>query len=125
MKTRIILVEDHDSVRRSLGRALRAAGFAVKSFASAEELLEIPSGEIAADCLLIDVHLPGLSGQQLYEELRKRGLQVPAICMSSDHSDRARAAALQSGAVAFLLKPFEIGSLLDALDRCALASRRA
>ena len=122
---KIILVEDHDSVRRSLGRALRTAGFAVKSFASAEELLKIPNADIAADCLLIDINLPGLSGQQLCEELRRRGVQVPAICMSSDHSDRARAAALESGAVAFLLKPFQIGSLLDALDRCALASRHA
>jgi len=125
VKTRIILVEDHESVRRSLGRALRAAGFSVKSFAAAEELLETANAEIAADCLLIDVHLPGLSGQELCTELQKRGVEIPAICMSSDHSERARTAALDAGAVAFLLKPFEIQSLLDALDRAALASRRA
>ena len=125
MNGRIVLVEDHDSVRRSLDRALTLSGFAVRSFECAEELLEFPNDEVEADCFVIDLHLPGISGVDLCRRLRERGVQVPVICISSDHSDLLRTSALASGAFACLLKPFEIGSLLDLLDRVRLRSRLA
>jgi FixJ family two-component response regulator len=125
VNTRIILVEDHDNVRRALSRALTTVGFSVRSFACAEEFLEIPSAQIEADCLLIDAHLPGISGLQLCRDLRERSVQVPVVCISSDADDCVATAVLDSGAVAFLLKPFDMASLLDVLDRVVPSSRRA
>lgn len=125
VSARIILVDDHDGVRRSLGRALTAAGHAVQSFASAEEVLPLADAGIEADCLLIDVHLPGLSGIDLCRKLRARGVQLPVICMSSDHNDFLRTDALRSGAMAHLSKPFELEALMEVLDRALLCGRRA
>ena len=106
-------------------RALTAAGHAVQSFASAEEVLPLADAGIEADCLLIDVHLPGLSGIDLCRKLRARGVQLPVICMSSDHNDFLRTDALRSGAMAHLSKPFELEALVEVLDRALLCGRRA
>lgn len=125
MKPRIILVEDHDAVRRSLTRALTTAGFDVTSFASAEGVLEAPQARLVADCLLIDVQLSGMTGIELCTALRARGVSIPAICMSADHRDALRAAALGAGAIAYLLKPFDTATLLEQLDRVLPVSRRA
>jgi FixJ family two-component response regulator len=125
MNARIMLVDDHYAVRRSLTRALTTAGFDVRSFASAEGLLEVPDLDIVADCLLIDVHLSGMTGIELCRALRVRGVTIPKICMSADHQDSLRAAALKAGAIACLLKPFDTATLLEQLDRVLPASRRA
>lgn len=117
MNARIILVEDHDGFRRSLSRALTARGLSVRSFACAEELVRIPNAEIEADCLLIDVHLPGTSGIELCRMLRARGLEIPAICMSTDDGEIVRDAALSSGVVAYMQKPFDIATLVELIDR--------
>lgn len=117
MKARIILVEDHDGFRRSLSRAFTTRGLSVRTFACAEELVKIPNAEIEADCLLIDVHLPGTSGIELCRMLRARGLAIPAICMSTDHREIVRAAALNSGAVAYMQKPFEIATVVELIHR--------
>jgi len=77
----IALVEDDPCVRDSLRRVLRLLGFAVEAYASAEALLDSADlGQI--DCLLLDVHLPGMSGPRLKVELVRSGVDVPAVFIS-------------------------------------------
>jgi FixJ family two-component response regulator len=110
----IVLIDDDESVRRALGRLLRSIGLRVELFATAEEYL---GTELAADCFILDVDLPGLSGPELYNELIAAGRAGPTVFITAFADEKVRQAALQAGAVAFLSKPFEEQALLDALDR--------
>jgi FixJ family two-component response regulator len=112
----LVLVDDDESVRKALGRLLRAAGWDVAVFASAEEFLHAAAPASPA-CLILDVHLPGLSGPELQERLHAQGCKPPIVFISAYQDEGVRDLALQAGAVAFLQKPFEERALLDAVDR--------
>ena len=112
----VAIVEDDKSFLRALGRLLRAAGFTVRAFASAEEFL----GERDAsspDCLVLDIHLGGLNGFSLHERLRARGVIVPTIFMTGHDDPAARERARRAGATAFLRKPFEDDTLIAAIEQ--------
>jgi FixJ family two-component response regulator len=112
----IVLIDDDESVRKALGRLLRAAGWDVAAFGSAEEYLQAAGPESPA-CLILDIHLPGLSGLELQERLLAEGRHPPVVFITAYHDEDARAAALRAGAVAFLQKPFEEQALLEAVGR--------
>lgn len=100
--------------RVALGRVLRAGGFDVRSYASAEDYL---TSEVADPlCLLLDVQLVGMSGLDLLRELRKDGSILPVIVITGSGDIEAESEAEQLGCVAFLRKPFE-GRALVALLR--------
>jgi len=120
-KTRpIIIIDDDESVRRALGRLLRSVGLTPSTFATAEEFLEA-TGQPPPGCLIVDVHLPGLSGPELQKRLRADGRGVPIVFITAYGDDQTRDLALRAGAIAFLQKPFEDRLLLDAVVR-AMAS---
>ena len=112
----IIIVDDDDSVRRALRRLLRSAGLNVVAFATAEEFLQ-SAPQPAPGCLVLDVHLPGLSGLGLQERLRAEGRRIPVIFITAYGDQTMQERALQAGAIAFLAKPFEERALLDAVTR--------
>jgi FixJ family two-component response regulator len=112
----VFILDDDDSVRRALLRLLRAAGLVAEAFATAEEFLQA-GGRPEPGCLVLDQHLPGLSGLELYERLRAEGRAVPVVFITAFEDERVREQALQAGAVAFLRKPFEERELLDAVAR--------
>jgi FixJ family two-component response regulator len=116
MASLISVVDDDISVRKSLDRLIRSAGLKVKLFASAEEFLE--SGDPRnADCLMLDVRLPGMSGTELLHDLVARRYNVPVIFITAHGSDdRARAEASSDWTVAYLIKPFSGDELLDAVN---------
>ncbi len=117
----IAVVEDDQSFLRALGRLLRAAGFTVQTFRSAEECL----GELDATspaCMLLDIHLGGLSGFGLHERLRARGATVPTIFMTGQDDPATRERAWRLGAAGYLRKPFEDDALISAIEQ-AVASR--
>ena len=118
----IAIVDDDDAVRVALGRLLRIAGHEVASFASGDELLAACE-ERVPDCLVLDVHLPGLSGFELLERLRANGFDPPAVFITASEdlsvADRVR----ESGGVRLLRKPFSSDALRDAI--AAALSRRA
>jgi FixJ family two-component response regulator len=104
-KQAIVVVEDDDRLRQALGRLLDAAGFQTETFASAEALLQSDAAERAA-CLVLDIHLPGLSGFELRRELvRTRSTQPPVIFITGQDKPARRAEAQALGAVACLQKP--------------------
>jgi len=111
----VSVVDDVESVRESLPVLLREFGFAVESFASAEEFLA--SGRVAnTACLILDIAMPGMSGPDLQRELLQRSEKVPIVFITA-HADQTLIPRLiEQGAVACLLKPFSDTALRDALD---------
>ena len=111
----ISIVDDDESVRRSLTGLLRSVGYAVKTFASAEDFLDSAHLPGVA-CLLLDVRMPGMSGLALQARLAAGGFRIPIIFLTAHGDQAARARALSAGAVEFLLTPFDGHVLLDAVN---------
>jgi FixJ family two-component response regulator len=120
----IVVVEDDASMRQAIERILRAAGFEPTLFASAEALLE-SDATADAGCMVLDVHLPGLSGFQLRELLSKAGTRLPVIFITAHDEPAARDQAKSAGAVAFLAKPFSGRMLLEKVEQALRLSRAA
>jgi FixJ family two-component response regulator len=111
----IFIIDDDESVRRALRRLMRSLGLDATTFATAEEFLQSP--QPAPDCLILDVHLPGLSGLELQERLTAEDRGVPIVFITAYADDQMGERALHAGAVAFLEKPFEEQTLLEAVKR--------
>lgn len=112
----VVVVEDDPGMRESLARMLRAAGFAVRCHASAEEYLQT-EGTASIHCLVLDVHLPGSSGLELYEALRVVGECPPAVFITALDEPVVRDRARAMGAAALLSKPFAGQRLVAAVVR--------
>ena len=110
---RVSIVDDDESVREAIKSLLRSVGVRADSFASAEEFLN--SGyQNDAGCLILDVRMPGMGGLELQQRLAFAGRRIPIIFITAHASDEeARRRALQSGAIDFLLKPFNEEVLLN------------
>lgn len=112
----IHVVDDDDSVRSALQRLLVAAGYQVRTYASAGDFLLDPPDDVAG-CLLLDLRMPGPSGLDLQAALQRHGIRLPVI-FQTGHGDLATGiSAMKAGAVDFLLKPVERKTLLDAITR--------
>jgi FixJ family two-component response regulator len=117
----ISVVDDDDSVRKSLSGLIRSAGFGVMVFASAEEFLtsdHLPD----TDCLILDVRMPGMNGLDLHRRLATRHCRIPVVFITAHGDEEARQRALNGSAVDYLLKPFSEEALLNAID-AALGSK--
>jgi FixJ family two-component response regulator len=116
MSAFIAVVDDDISVRESLESLIRSVGLEVKVFASAEEFLNAAHPR-KADCLILDVRLPGMSGIELHHCLMARSCNVPVVFITAHASDdRARSEARSDWTVAYLTKPFSEDELLDAVQ---------
>jgi len=110
----IALVDDDDSVRRALSRLLSALGFEVSAFGSAEEFLV--SGDLdRAACMLLDVHLPRLSGIELKSLLSIGNRSVPVVFITGD-DEMARSEAMRRTGARCLMKPLERDKLVAAIQ---------
>lgn len=120
----IALVEDDASLSRAIARLLSASGFAARTFASAEEFLasENPGGHA---CMILDVHLPGISGFELLDQLNVSGPSRPAIFITASDEGGARERAGRIPASFYLRKPVEgavlLGAVRSLLSRAAAA----
>ena len=119
----ISVVDDDHSVRESLARLIRSVGFSVMVFGSAEEFLSADDRARNADCLILDIRMPGMNGLELQRELSASGHRLPVIFITAHGSDpEVRARALGAGAVDYLLKPLKEDEVLKAID-AALSSK--
>jgi len=109
----VLLVEDDEGLRAALVRVLSARRFETKAFASAEAALADRDLDWP-DCLVVDLNLPALSGLDLVERLRQRGVTAPAVAISANDEARVRDEVRRRGVEHFLAKPF-LGSALIAL----------
>lgn len=110
----VLIVDDDESVRESLVGMLTQLGFTAHAFSSAEEFLA--SDRVGqADCLILDVAMPGMSGPDLQRTLTLRGHDVPIVFITAHGDASAAARLLAQGAVDCLFKPFSDTALLDAI----------
>jgi Response regulator len=109
----IVVVEDDAGMSKAIARLLRAAGFESTSFASAEELLQTKAAESAA-CLVLDIHLPGISGLELGRLLVTSGRASAVIFVTAQDEAAARQEAQRLGC-GYFRKPFEGKALLEAI----------
>ncbi len=111
----ICIVDDDDDVRSSLENYLRSAGVEVRAFESAEGFLA-SSDRLEADCLITDLHMPGMDGMSLQRELNRIGRTFPVIVMTAFPTHAAQEQSASLGAVAFLVKPVDPDLLLDRVE---------
>jgi FixJ family two-component response regulator len=112
----VCVVDDDVSLLRALQRLLNAGGFGVTTFSSAEEFLRAPGrGNVA--CLVLDVHLGGLSGFELQERLVASGSRIPVLFITARDDAPTRERARLAGAIDYLRKPFDDELLLAAVHK--------
>ena len=109
------LVDDDDSVRRSVGFMLKTSGHKVESYSSGAELLKQVKA-LDAGCILLDIRMPGMDGLEVQETLRQQGVTLPIIIMTGHGDVPLSVRAMKAGAIDFIEKPFEKQVLLAALE---------
>ena len=115
-RTIVAVVDDDPSMLNAAESLLHAQGFTTMVFASAEEFLD--RGAVTqVDCLLLDIHLGGMSGIELWRQLKGSGSMLPVIFMTALDDEAMREQALKAGCVAFLRKPIEARQLMTAIKK--------
>src|ERR1700689_5736821 len=113
-QTIVMIVDDDDSIRKAVRRLMEPCGFAVETFASAEEFLG--SDRLAkTSCLILDIHMPGMNGLELQKRLVASGFVVPIIFITAFTDERAFTQAMNAGAAGYLAKPFNDDELLNCI----------
>jgi FixJ family two-component response regulator len=113
----IFIVDDDESVRRALSVLLATYGFAVNTFASAEEFFRaVPNS--APGCLILDIYMPRLEGWEARKRLLQSGSNRPVIIISAEKNGDLKRHALEAGAIGFLQKPFNDQELVDLINKC-------
>jgi FixJ family two-component response regulator len=112
----VTIIDDDESVRAAIKGLLRAIGYTVYTFASAEDYLCSPRVNDTS-CLITDVQMPGMNGFELQRHLIGRGQPTPSIFMTAFPEESIRVRALDGGAVCFLSKPFDTQTLINCLDQ--------
>jgi two-component system response regulator FixJ len=110
----VFIIDDDASVRKSLSRLLRSAGFEVETFATAELFLKREHYD-GIGCLVLDVRMPGISGIDLQDELSRADYSMPIVFITGHGNIPMGVQAIKKGAVDFLAKPFEDEELLQAV----------
>jgi FixJ family two-component response regulator len=119
----IVVVDDDAAVRDSLGILLEAHGLRVRDFASAVDFLR-SDAHGSATCLVLDYHMPGMTGIELLEELRRSGFTYPTIMITGLSDPKITRRALSAGVIAILEKPLPDDVLIDAVRVALLAARK-
>jgi FixJ family two-component response regulator len=115
MRSHVSVIDDDESIRESLPHLLKKFGFVVRAFSSAEEYLR--SIEVSqSECLILDINMPGMSGPDLFQELKRLGRETPVIFITAQRDEDVRSQVLELGAIACLFKPFSGATLRAAID---------
>jgi FixJ family two-component response regulator len=111
----IAIVDDDESFRQALARFLGTFAFCVRTFASGEEFLQSSELSVVA-CLLLDLAMPGMSGLEVKQQLRARGVQIPTLFVTAHADDDVKEHLLAAGAIAILPKPVDHQRLLGVVQ---------
>lgn len=121
------LVDDDESVRRSVSFMLRTSGYIVKTYASGVEFLKEAKTSVPG-CILLDVQMPEVNGLEVQTRLREQGVLHPVIVMTAHGDVSVSVQAMKAGAIDFIEKPFEkavlIGAIEDGFGRLEQTGRR-
>jgi FixJ family two-component response regulator len=118
----IHIVDDDPAVARALKRLLRSWGLQVRTFTSGADFLAALDASPDADCSVIDVQMPGMTGLEVMDRLHAAGLDVPVVFMTAHETEGEEEQAMRAGAVGFLRKPFADEQLIE-LIRTAVRRR--
>ena len=112
----VFVVDDDESVRKSLGNLIRSARLRVETFASAQQFLDSARVDLPS-CLILDVRMPRLNGLELQKRLMEINVDIPIVFITAHGDVPTSVRAMKAGAVEFLIKPFRDEELLDAINQ--------
>jgi FixJ family two-component response regulator len=112
----ISVVDDDDSFRLAIIGSLRSFGYAARGFSSGEEFFAA-HGPQSSNCVITDLHMPGMSGLDLIRQLQAQGSPVPTIMITGRPEAGLEAKATAVGALCLLRKPFETDALIQCLEK--------
>ena len=110
----IAIVDDDNSIRSALVESLLSLGYGARGFSSADEFVAF-EGEVSCDCVIADIHMPGMSGFDLKRQLAARHSKVPMILITARAEPGLSAKVAADGVVSLLIKPFRATALIDSL----------
>jgi FixJ family two-component response regulator len=112
----VAVVEDDPGMRRSLERLLNAYGFAIEGYSSAEKFLSRNIGS-EVGCIVLDIHLEGMTGLELRQRLKHSGCELPVVFITAVDDEKLELEAVQAGCLAYLHKPFPASLLIAAVTK--------
>jgi FixJ family two-component response regulator len=113
--TLVALVDDDASFRKALGRLLAASSYEITTFVSAREFLK-SLAERSPQCLVVDFHMPEITGLDLHRGLARSGIDIPTIVITANNKPGLRERCESAGAAAFLEKPFDGSDLIGKIN---------
>jgi FixJ family two-component response regulator len=119
----VAIVDDDKSIREATSDLLKASGYAPAAFEDAESFLAWP-GRAGVACLIADMHMPGMSGLELYEALVAAGESMATLIITAHPEERTRLRARKAGVRGYLTKPFGADELLECLGEALAKSTR-
>jgi FixJ family two-component response regulator len=117
----IAVVDDEEPVRKALKRLLRAAGLEAEGYASGKDFL---AAERRPDCVVLDLHMPVMSGQALLKQIRRMSARLPVVVITAHDTAETRDECIAAGAAAYLRKPLDDRLLLNAISVALAKSPR-
>jgi FixJ family two-component response regulator len=111
----VAIVDDDSAVRRALARLLAAFAIRSRSYASAREFLDSLTSD-SPECLIVDLHMPEMTGLELQGELCRAGTHIPTIVITAHNEAGLRDRCLAAGAAAYLIKPLDGTKLIDSIN---------
>jgi FixJ family two-component response regulator len=111
----VAIVDDEEGIRKALGRLLRASGLDAESYANGQEFLDA-TDKWRPDCVVLDLHMPGMSGLQVLRKLKAAGQLLSIVIITAHDEPETRAQCIDAGACAYLRKPLEDRLLLNAIS---------
>jgi len=112
----ISVIDDDELFRTVLLESLASLGYGAQGYASAEEFIAADI-HLSCDCIISDIHMPGMSGIDLKELLTAKGSKIPVILITAREEPGQEARAAAAGAICLLRKPFESTSLVQCLTK--------
>jgi FixJ family two-component response regulator len=109
------VVDDEEAIRKALKRLLRAAGLEAEAYASGKAFLDAAAQRLP-DCVLLDLHMPSMSGEQVLTNIRKMAGRPPVVIITGHDTPETRDKCLAAGAAAYLRKPLDDRLLLNAIS---------
>lgn len=111
----VAIVDDEEGIRKALSRLLRASGLETESYANGQDFLDAAT-EHRPDCVVLDLHMPGMSGLQVLRRLKAAGQRLSIVVITAHDEPETRERCIDAGACAYLRKPLEDRLLLNAIS---------
>ena len=118
----IAIVDDNQAIRTATQTLFRSTAFRTCAFKDAESFLDSPLRGVVA-CLIADMHMPGMSGLELYLQLVAAGRRIPTIIITAHPQELTQMLALEAGISCYLTKPFTADQLLECVHRALATSQ--